>query len=245
MNPLYRDLVVAQAQAAVAAAQSVKRVPHSGLKGQLREIVVRELLRPLLPYDFIIGTGQVVSAYGDVSDQLDVAACDRKVVPPILFESSCGVFPLEATLFTVEVKSTLDAVELRKSHESALKLSKFRYAPPVGSPGWEPTHEIEGVVPYLIAFDSDLTVGGKSETDRYDEIRQEVAPAVRALCVVGRGFWFWADGRWEQWLLPYPCGEVAACIAAIINTCQRIASTRRRPDLRQYLFSPAGPGGET
>jgi len=232
MHPLYKDLILAQAQAAVAAAQSVNRVPHAGLKGQLREIVVRELLRPLLPSDLAIGTGQIVSAYGDVSNQLDIVVCDRKLVPPILFGSSRGIFPLEATLFTVEVKSTLDAGKLKKTHESALKVSMFRHAPPVGSTEWDPAHKIEHVVPYLIAFDSDLKVGGKSEIDRYDEIRQGVEPAVRGLCVVRRGFWFWADGGWHQWPLPAP----AAFIAAIINTYQRIANTRRQPDFRQYLF---------
>ncbi len=192
VNPLYRDLVLAQAQAAVAAAGSVSRVPHAGLKGQLREIVVRELLRPLLPLDFVLATGQVVSAYGDVSDQVDIGACDRRLVPPILFESVSGVLPLEAKLFVVEVKSTLDAGELRRADAAARRLSDFRYAPPVGTAGWDPSHQIEGIVPYLIAFDSDLVPSGKSETERYTEVLQGQVPAVKGLCVANRGFWFWA-----------------------------------------------------
>ena len=94
-------------------------MPHAGLKGQLREILVRELLRPLPPLDFVLATGQVVSAYGDVSDQVDIGACDRRLVPPILFESVSGVLPLEAKLFVVEVKSTLDAGELRRADAAA------------------------------------------------------------------------------------------------------------------------------
>jgi hypothetical protein len=158
------------------------------------------------------------------------------LVPPILFESLNGVLPLEATLFVIEVKSTLDAGELKRADATARRLQSFAYAPPVGSGGWDSSHEIEGVVPYLIAFESDLSSNGKTEVERYAEILQGQVPAIKGLCVANRGFWFWADERWNQWLLPYPAGEVACFIAAILNTCQRVAATRRQPDFRQYLF---------
>ena len=235
MNQLYLDLVVAQAQAAIAAASSVSRVEHGGLKGQLREIVVRELLRPLLPADYVVGTGLVVSAYREVSKQLDVVACDRRLVPPVLFESTCGIFPLEATLFTVEVKSTLNATELKAAHDSAVLLSKFQHAPPVGSTRWDPEHKIEHVVPYLLAFASDLAVDGKSEIERYDEARGSEEPALRGICVVGRGFWFWSEERWNQWNFAVQASEIVALVASIANICQRISGTRRQPDLRAYL----------
>lgn len=236
MNKIYRDLFLSQARAAVAAARSVADVPHQGLKGQLREIVVRELLRPLLPPEFILATGQIVSADGDISSQVDIAACDRRLVPPLLFEGSCGILPLEATLFTVEVKSTLNSTELRKADAAARALAKFRYAPPLGSVSWNPAHKIEGIVSYVIAFGTDLGVNGKSEPDRYLELLDGDTPAIGGLCVVGRGFWFRTNSGWHEWSIGEPEGEVALFAAAILNTCQRIAGTRRQPDIRRYLM---------
>lgn len=236
MNPVYRDLVLSQSQRAVAHARSIGAVPHRGLKGQLREIVVRELLKPLLPDEYVLATGQIISAYGEVSHQVDLAACLRRLMPPILLESACGIMPLEATLFTVEIKSVLNASELQKADDAARVLAAFRYAPPVGSRHFDPEHEIEGVISYLIAFDTDLSLGGKSEIARYSELLNSQAPAIRGLCIVGRGFWFWADSRWHEWKLEEPDSELALFAAAIINTCQRVEGTRRQPDFRQYLL---------
>ena len=187
--------------------------------------------------DFVLGTGQVVSAYGETSNQLDVVVCDRNVTSPILFEASSGIFPLEATLLTVEVKSTdLTLMVLRTSHDSASKLARFRHAPPVGSHQHDTQHRIEHIIPYVLAFASDLTIDGKSETKRYDEILQGAPPTVQALCVVGRGFWFWDTNKWATWDFPFQFGEVVAFVTAIVNTCQRTAGTRRQPDLRQYIL---------
>lgn len=235
MNQLYRDLILAQARAALAAADSVSNVPHGGLKGQLREIVVRELLRPLLPPDYVLATGQIVSAYGEISEQIDIAACDRNLIPPILFESACGILPIEATLFTIEVKSGLNATELKKSEDAARKLRKFAYAPPVGSSGWDPNHHIETAIPYLLAFRTDLCLTGKTEIERFTDLVGDDEPAIKGLCVAGRGFWCRADGQWHKEHTTEPGEELALMVASILNTCQRVASTRRRPDFRQYL----------
>src|SRR5207253_8409063 len=49
MNEVYRNLTLVRAQATVAAARAFSGVDHRGLEGHLREIVMRDLLRPLLP----------------------------------------------------------------------------------------------------------------------------------------------------------------------------------------------------
>ena len=133
MNNAYRDLLVGQAVKAVSAAQYAKSVTHAGLKGQLREIVVRDLLRPLLPFEFVVGTGQIVSAYGDTSNQIDVVVCDRRIVPPILYEEVSGIFLIESSLVTVEVKSTIDVSDLQAAHDSAARCRTIRASVCIGS----------------------------------------------------------------------------------------------------------------
>lgn len=235
MNEAYRQLIQGQAAKAVAIAESTQAIGHSGLKGELREIVIHDLLRPLLPFNFGLGRGQVVSAYQQISPQMDVIGFDNRVVPPILFERQSGLVPIEATLFTVEVKSKLNAGELKKSHDAAQALSKFRYAPPVGKDNHEEGHEIEGSISYLIAFATDLK--RVSEIERYEKLMCGELPSLRGICVVGKGFWFWHRLKgWVNWDFPWKFGEVGAFVAAIINRCQETALTRRQPDLLEYLL---------
>lgn len=186
-----------------------------------------------MPPEYIVGSGNILSAYGDISNQIDVVVCDRGVLPPILFQSDLGMFPLESALITIEVKSRLDANELKTSHASAETVAKFKHAP--GLENKLQPHKIEHVVPYLFAFASDLTAGGKTELERYTEIASGGEPALRGICVVGRGFWFWSNGSWNQWNFGGKHAEVVEFLTAIINTMQRIAATRSRPDLRHYL----------
>jgi len=59
MNSTYLEMVLARVHAAVGAAQAVRGIGHKGLKGQLREIVIRDLLCPLFPTDVGLGTGEL------------------------------------------------------------------------------------------------------------------------------------------------------------------------------------------
>src|SRR5512146_1110482 len=114
MNTLFRDVFRARIAAAITEARSVSAVPHQGVKGQIREILIRELFRPLLPADLGVGHGHIVSSVeGRVSRERDVVIYDRRLVPPVLYERSLGLFPLECTLAAIEVKSRLSREELR------------------------------------------------------------------------------------------------------------------------------------
>jgi hypothetical protein len=245
VNPIYRELVLSRIRGAVAAAKAVGGVEHPGLKGQLREIVIRDLLRPLFPADVGLGTGVVISASGKASTQQDVVIYDKSILPPITFEQSTGVFPVEAVLYTVEVKSTLTAAELKKSHDSAAQLVDFDYV--AGEYKKDATtgidlkvdHRIEKAISTLLAFDTDLTGAGKSEHSRYDEIRASSAPALMALCVAGASYCYWdaTNRRWTPGKTEeYQYQELVGFLAGIMNTYRRVASTRKEPRLGHYLF---------
>lgn len=104
MNTLYRGLILARARTAIDAARAVTGIGHQGLKGQLREIVVRDLLQPLFPSDVGLGTGEIITAFDQRSSQQDVVVFDRSIVPPILLEGTTGVFPVESVLFAIEIQ---------------------------------------------------------------------------------------------------------------------------------------------
>jgi hypothetical protein len=183
-----------------------------------------------------VGQGEIVSASGGTSKQIDVVIADSRILPAMLIDQVSGIFPIEAALMTVEVKSELTARELCVADASAAGVAKLQHAPPVGTMAFPTGHRIEHVVPYLLAFDTDLTPGGKSEVERYEQALAGKAPSILGICVVGRGFWFRDNGAWVEWKFSIPYGEVVAFITAVVNTCQRIASTRFQPDIRQYVI---------
>jgi hypothetical protein len=93
------------------------RIPHNGVKGRMRELLVDGLIAPWLPDSCAIGTGTIIDTSG-VSrphNQDDVIIYDRDIMPSVLAASSAkdGVFPFESVLMRIEVKSHLDAAGVR------------------------------------------------------------------------------------------------------------------------------------
>lgn len=236
MHPTYRDVVLSRAQSAVGAARAVTGMTHNGLKGEIREIVLRDLLRPLLPADVGVGMGEIVSATGQTSRQQDVVLYDRLILPPILFEQSVGVFPIESVLFSIEVKSKLTNAELMTSDAAATALLGFDYAPGIYTAAGEQHHTVTKVVSGIFALDSDLAPAGSTEVERYDCVRAGPHPALRMICVVGRGCWYWDTKGWAGGAATYPMEEVVRFIAGLLNTYREVAVTRGQPRIGRYLL---------
>lgn len=240
MNDVFRDILLAQAKYLLSRSDSIRRLDHNGLEGELREVFIQDFLIPLLPEGFGVGRGKVISSYQQTSKQIDCLIYNKSILAPAFATGISGVFPIESTLMTIEVKTTLDATGLKTSHSSALEIKRFQHAPPVGLEQHSSDYAIEHVIPCIFAYGSDLVAGGKSESDRYDEIRGKGEPIIRMICVVGRGFWFWSNDKWISWSFNFEHSEVAGLAAAIANICGRISQTRRRPDFRAYLGWNAG-----
>jgi hypothetical protein len=244
MHTAYRDLTRVRVESAIAAAKAAKDIRHEGTKGQVREIFVRDLLRPLLPNYIGIGIGEVINYQGKHSSQQDVVVYDTRILPPYLADPNVGMFPIESVLYTIEVKSRLTRGELEKAHNTTSSLSDMTYLSDVGKESDEPPKYIptSPVVPSVFAFDTNLSK--KGDTERYDEIWTSKSPAaialdpsLKAICVCGRGFWWWESGRWNT--IPpqtYNFGEVIGYLAYLWNNYERIAVSRGTPRLGQYLL---------
>ena len=127
MNSAYRTFFVSHIASAIHSARAASTIPHSGSKGTIREILIRELFRPLLPADIGVGTGHIVTAKNDKSPQQDVIVYNRQILPPILHENTLGLFPIESVLATVEVKSRLTLQELRSTYDNAKIIHDYSY----------------------------------------------------------------------------------------------------------------------
>lgn len=109
-------------------ARALSRLDHKLLKGELRELLVSEVLRSFLSHPFEIGSGIVVNQRGQQSCQTDVIVYDATVLPPFVKAQHLGVYPAECVLATVEVKTVLRGDELLSAEDAAKKLHEEVYS---------------------------------------------------------------------------------------------------------------------
>lgn len=238
MENQYKIILRSKIESAVAQAMAVKGVSHKVLKGKILEILIKDLFRPLLPSDIGVGTGQIIEWYNKrLSNQQDIILYDKSILPPILFESDSGIFPIESVLYTIEVKTTLNASGLRSSHEAAKQLNNFCYLPGLKN-GYcnEKHHRIEKVRSVMFALNSDLSGTGKNEVERYREIYKDDYPYLGAICVIGREYWFEKKGSWVKLQASEKYDEVLGFIGGVMNTYKKVADSRHEPYLGNYII---------
>lgn len=237
----YKASFRAKALGALQHARAASALTHAGFKGTVREILIAELLRPLLPADLGIGTGQVIEAKtGRLSKQQDIILYDRSIVPPFTFDVTHAIVPIEAVLYTIEVKSQLTKTELLKAHESAKELKSFGYLTgQFDASGKEIPHFVRHPNCVVMALSTNLSPDGSNDAERYVEIYKGEAPHLSAICVAGRGYWYEWNGVWVSVTNSLEGDDVLALVSGIMNTYRDIAATRRWPRLGNYLMEPS------
>ena len=98
---------------------------HMGNRGLAREEVIEQFLRPLLPKCYGLGKGEVFSANGDTSKQIDIVIYDDIFSVVFFKEQDVQLFPCESVFGTIEVKSNLTAEELGRSIENIRSVKKL------------------------------------------------------------------------------------------------------------------------
>ncbi len=241
MHASYRDFILSKVSAAVSGARAAATMKHSGVKGQIREIVIRDLLRPLLPADVGIGTGEIISSTGETSPQQDVVIFDRAILPPITFEQSLGLFPIESVLYAIEVKSNLRVKDLKAAHDAAAKLLAFRYAAGVFDENFQPKdHEVIKAIPAVFAFET--SIGGRDVLGKYTKLLEAErqagrpsSPSIHAICIAGGPYVFQVDGTWKTWSPKYEYHEILAFLSGIMDRYKVVAASRHHPRLGGYI----------
>jgi hypothetical protein len=239
VNIAYKSLFAARVAGAIGAATAVASVNHAGVKGRIREILVRDLFRPLLPYVLGLATGHIVTSENHQSPEQDVVIFDRRILPPVLFEESLGLLPIESVLATVEVKTTLTATELKDADDKAQRIRTYPYLHGIrdDETGELVSHRVEHVIPCIFALGTDLAVTGKTELQRYQELRPSGDPPIRTICVSGRGYWFFHNAQWHFVPSDAAHRETICFVSGLLGTFNRVSLTRRRPELSGYLMN--------
>ena len=111
-NQIYRDKMINNIQYAVNEARTAAKVDHPGLTGRIRELAADKILRPVLPAAFAIGTGKIVDRNASLSAETDLVIYNRDLLPPVMYSDRDGIFPIESTYYTFEIKSECSASSL-------------------------------------------------------------------------------------------------------------------------------------
>ena len=232
-HPIVRNHYITNVRTAVYKARNAGAITHAGLRGVVREIFVGDLLAPLLPPGFEIGSGQIIDHTGKSSAECDVVIYDRSILPPILYDPKRGHFPVEACIYAIEVKSVLKSDELDDAITKARKLWSLK---PLAEGDFRPR-------PAVFAFSSDLK--DKTELDRYLEKDPApygpptLNPACCVMCVVGRSYHYW-NGEQRRWGGRSAEGEfveIMAFLAGVVNSfIQHTAHRKGAVRFGQYLI---------
>lgn len=226
-----------------------------GLRGVAREIVVRELLCPVLPAELECVTGCITDWEGRQFTHADVVVIDPRLIAPVMVDRQQAVVPLDCCLCAVEVKSRLTAAEVRDAVGKARSVRELRFSPPtvhtiLGEAGRSgQIRSCQALLPQpvltcLFAFGSDLSAVGMSEFDRYCQIDDQAFthPALNMICVLGRGFWrtdgYATVGSW-YWAECPPSedhDEVIDFLGVLANTAPELARQRGSAKLGQSII---------
>lgn len=168
-------------------------IGHHGIEGEIREIAAKECIEPFLTQSYQCGTGKVIDSLQNLSDQLDLIVYHRKIAPPILVGRDLGLYPVECVRYVFEIKSTLNAREVRDANKKFRSVSNLLSFPRKEQDGSVKGGALPTTV--LLAFNTDIA---SSEIERYKKHTQDEFPPCTALCVLGKGYWFY-DAASNDW----------------------------------------------
>ena len=98
---------------------------HAGDRGEYRERIVQEFLRPYLPECYGLGRGEVFSANGESSRQIDIVIYDAIFSSVLMKNERNQLFPCESVFGSIEVKTELKGETLEQGVENIVSLKKL------------------------------------------------------------------------------------------------------------------------
>lgn len=241
-NKEYRNRIISSIENAINEYHDCKDIGHSFLIGRIREIAIKRLIEPILPFGYAIGTGKIVDSEGNKSNEVDIIIYSKYLLPPLLYENNLGLFPVESCLVAIEIKSKLTASTLKSALKNGRSIHK-NLTPKSGyhnlETGQAIKHNFLPIYRILFAFESDLK-DLESEFNRYEkyDLERNAERSLDCICVLGNGFISYSGIASEKWGKNGPTkeyDEVITMLYGLTNSLHFIAQTRGIPMLGYYL----------
>lgn len=193
-----------------------RHASHHGMAGEIRELAAEKCIAPFLTQSFRCGTGKIIDSLGNKSDQTDIVVYHKKTAPPVFLSDRLGMFPVECVRYAFEVKSTITAAEIKDANNKFRAIAELKSYPKTDENGTLTTGPKPATV--LLAFSSDIS---GDELDRYLKHTEDSSPPCIVLCVLGKGYWWYVNGKWHGFRyvtqMP-PFVEYAAFMTGFMNT---------------------------
>ena len=126
-NKRYQELQLSSQKKLETSAEQIRSlIPTSSEIGTLIEDMFRSYLVEVLPEKIGVSNGFVMDSEGGESQQMDIILYDKMNTPRIFTSAAAQVFPVEATYACGEVKTKLNAKELKDSFEKCLSYKNLR-----------------------------------------------------------------------------------------------------------------------
>lgn len=247
-NPVFRKQIITQIRDALSKSKDAHDFSHPGLKGRLREIVIEDLISPLLPNGFNVSTGIVVDSFGNESLQQDVIIYSTTVLPEFMRRREQVIVPVEACIQVIEVKSRLNATNMKDAivkGKSVKNLQLMKQEPGriLESLGVKAPKFVVSPIFSVLAFETDLVIDGKSEIERYNERVSTLDLSasviwINDICVVERGYWFRGGDSPDGWAIKRPTNEfdeVVSMLSMAVNSLSFWVYLRGMPMFGRYI----------
>jgi hypothetical protein len=248
MNDLIRSIIIKKIQQALSESELATQLKHPGLNGRLKEILVNELIMPLLNNQYSIGTGKVIDYRGGLSKQIDICIYGTRLHPPLFFsqDEKFGIVPIESVLKCIEVKSVLNKSSLRQAYNN------FKYLEEnlIMTSGYHDEYEMP--LPHLyvkhkyevFSFDAGSKYSPDLILNMYKTIDSnwDTNPLIQSICISNKG-WLchtikgWIHKKYDE--INNINEEIIGYLCTLIQDLPKVETSRGVPRIGYYLTDPS------
>lgn len=171
---------------------------HPGLKGNLRELFVANVIKHYMTSQFDLGKGAIINQMGDRSSEIDIIIYDTRIMPPFIKEAYLGLYAAESILATIEVRSWLKLDDILEAERNAEALLRTIYYPASTIYGdgnrFQPLCVVIGF--FYDRNDRERVPGEMSEDESGRLWLNDNISKLMAICHVGRYSWMYVRDNW-------------------------------------------------
>ena len=176
-------------QGIIAQASSLGPITNPTLKGELRELLIADLFSRFLVPTFGIGTGQIINQKEELSNQIDIIIYDKRILPPFVQNQNIGIYPAEAVVAVIEVKSQLYKKDIIETSEKNNNLLNKIYSDKASI--YADLHIFKPLTS-IVGFFDELNFQYENTSENRKIIQEwinENAPYLWSVCLMGKFSW--------------------------------------------------------
>ena len=203
---------------------------HKLTQGELNEIFLQSLLKHFLPAYLSTGSGVVINNKGEQSKQTDIVIYDNRVLPPFLHSDNLNVYPVEALVSTIEVKSTLTLSGVKSAEKNANHLIKEVWK----RNNWLGVGIGHRRPPLCSVFGFSGSKIRNLSTDDKNWIDKHIL-YVSLICSVGNFSWVRVGGEWAYGGADEEYGEIRRFVGLLVDNLRTVANGNLNFELSTQL----------